>query len=150
MWRFEVIGEPQVARFLVRDADSLINTQERAAVDEWLASDRYFHVMRDWYTNTDLILAGLWGGVGGVLPPLKQLAARFKPFRMNTRNYDQDFLRMAVWPTVRRSCLTHDGYFDCLDSKPFPPWGRLPPGAHVGQDWRSRALRPAAARDLRR
>ena len=34
-WRFEVVGEPGIDRFLVRDADSIVNTQERAAVDEW-------------------------------------------------------------------------------------------------------------------
>ena len=47
MWRFEVIGDPGVERFLVRDADSVVNVKERVAVDEWIQSGKWFHVMRD-------------------------------------------------------------------------------------------------------
>jgi hypothetical protein len=53
----------------VRDADSVLNLRERLAVDDWLASGRWFHIMRDWWSHTDLVLAGMWGGVAGVLPP---------------------------------------------------------------------------------
>ncbi|MGZ0187411.1 MAG: tetratricopeptide repeat protein, partial [Alphaproteobacteria bacterium] len=45
-WRFQVIEDLAVRRFLIRDADSVINVRERVAVDEWLASDKPFHVMR--------------------------------------------------------------------------------------------------------
>ena len=150
LWRLEVVGDPTVSRFLVRDADAVVNTQERAAVDEWLASNRHFHVMRDWFTHTDLILAGLWGGAGGVLPPLDTLRAAFKPFRVATPNFDQDLLRMTVWPTARKSVLVHDGYFDCFDSRPFPATGRLPPGMHVGQDHTHRQIRAPQSQDKRR
>jgi tetratricopeptide (TPR) repeat protein len=68
LWRFEAIRDPSVKRFLIRDADSLLNVKERVAVDAWLRSGCYFHAMRDWYTHTDLILAGMWGGVGNILP----------------------------------------------------------------------------------
>ena len=149
-WRFEAACDPAVARFLIRDADSIVNTQERAAVDEWLASDRYFHVMRDWWTHTDLMLAGMWGGCGGVLPELAELRARFAPDRLETLNVDQDFLRLMVWPAARASCLIHDGCFDCLDSRPFPAVGRLPAGMHVGQDLRARRIRQPVPRDRRR
>ena len=57
-WRFKVANDPSVGRFLVRDVDSVIGEREKAAVDAWLASDKWFHVMRDWWTHTDLILAG--------------------------------------------------------------------------------------------
>jgi hypothetical protein len=150
MWRFGVIGDQSVQRFLIRDADSLVNTQERMAVDDWLSGDRWFHIMRDWFTHTDLVLAGMWGGVGGILPPLEQLTAEFKPFRMSNRNFDQDFLRMSVWPTAKKSCLIHDSYFDCFNSVPFPPFGRLPPGQHVGQNHQSRVLREQLPQDRRR
>jgi tetratricopeptide (TPR) repeat protein len=62
LWRFEVIRDPSVRRFLIRDADALLNIKERVAVDAWLQSDRYFHAMRDWHSHTDLILAGMWAG----------------------------------------------------------------------------------------
>ena len=77
LWRFETMSDRSLRRFLIRDADSLLNIKERVAVDAWLQSRYRFHAMRDWYTHTDLILAGMWGGVGGVLPPLIGIRATF-------------------------------------------------------------------------
>ncbi|HTC09337.1 MAG TPA: hypothetical protein VK726_11225 [Acetobacteraceae bacterium] len=54
LWRFDVLADPTVRRFLVRDADALLSVKERVAVDAWLASDCWFHTMRDWYTHTGL------------------------------------------------------------------------------------------------
>ena len=67
LWRFAVLGDKSVRRYLIRDADSLLTVKERVAVDAWLASNFHFHTMRDYFTRTDLILAGMWGGVGGTL-----------------------------------------------------------------------------------
>ena len=133
-WRFHVACDPDIKRFLVRDADSVISVQERVAVDEWLASDRYFHIMRDHFSHTDLILAGLWGGVGGVFPPLTTLLAKHPPDRFITRNIDQDFLRLSVWPTVKQSCLIHDSLFTSFSARDYPPFGRLPVNRHIGQN----------------
>lgn len=148
-WRFEVLGDEKVERFLVRDCDSVINSQERAAVEQWLASDRWFHAMRDFYTHTELLLAGMWGGVQGILPPLAELRTSFHPTTVPTRTFDQAFLRACAWPTVRESVLIHDSvYTGCLGSIPFPEIGRLPPGQHVGQNAAVRA--PAKAADSSR
>ena len=48
-WRFLVADDPGVDRYIVRDADALLNIRECLAVREWLGSDRHFHVMRDHY-----------------------------------------------------------------------------------------------------
>ena len=135
MWRFLVAGDPAVDRFLVRDADSLLTVQERVAVDDWLASGKRFHLMRDWYSHTDLILAGLWGGTGGVLTGIEERMAGYTGTTDRIdRKLDQRFLADVVWPSIRGDCLSHDSYFGCFDARPFPPWGRLPPGHHVGQN----------------
>lgn len=135
MWRFEVIGDPAVRFFLVRDCDSVLNTKERVAVDAWLASGRWFHAMRDYPSHTEVLLAGLWGGANGVLPPLAELRRHFRPRTAPTRTFDQVFLRETVWPTARQSVLIHDSvYTGCLGSVPFPPGGDLPRGWHVGQN----------------
>lgn len=135
LWRFDVLADPTVRRFLVRDADALLSVKERVAVDAWLASDCWFHTMRDWYTHTDLILAGMWGGVGNVLPGPDGLLQAYTGWRMENDHMDQDVLSEAVWPTIRSSCLIHDSVFTgCLGSVPFPPFGRLMPGHHVGQN----------------
>lgn len=135
LWRFDVIADPDVARFLIRDADSLLTIKERVAVEEWLRSRFHFHMMRDWYTHTDLILAGMWAGVGNILPAPSTLLGAYKAWRVETSHVDQDVLSETVWPCVRNNILIHDSIFHpCLGSVPFPPFGMLPEGHHVGQN----------------
>jgi tetratricopeptide (TPR) repeat protein len=150
LWRFEVIADPGVKRFLVRDADSLLNVKERMAVDDWTRSAKYFHLMRDYLTHTDLVLAGLWGGVSRVLPPLPTLLAAFKPWRVENDHVDQDLLTVTAWPTIRQSCLIHDSVFTgSLGSVPFPPYGDLPAGHHIGQNAFIHFRRQDGAKDRR-
>jgi hypothetical protein len=135
LWRFEVANDSKVRRFLVRDADSLLTVKERVAVDAWLASDAYFHMMRDFYTHTDLILAGMWGGVANILPNIEKLWEAYRPPHVQGRTADQRFLGDLVWPTVSQSCIIHDSAFTgCLGSVSFPPYGELFPGHHIGQN----------------
>jgi hypothetical protein len=143
LWRFGVISDPAVKRFLIRDADALLTVKERVAVDDWLASGKHFHMMRDYHTHTDLVLAGMWGGVGGILPPVDVLMKEFKPFRVEGNHIDQDLLSDRVWSTIRSSCLVHDSVFaGCLGSVPFPPYGMLQPGRHIGQSFLVQTRKP--------
>ncbi len=131
--RFWVANDPGVGYFLVRDCDAVINRREAEAVKAWMESGRWFHVMRDWWTHTDLVLAGMWGGVAGVLPDLGELFERYKCGKVETPNWDQWFLRDRVWGLIRRHCLVHDRFFRTPGSLPFP--GAEPEGnTHVGQD----------------
>ena len=132
-WRFKVANDPGVRRFLVRDVDSVINTREAHAVAEWIASPHWFHVMRDWHTHTDLILAGMWGGIAGVLPALDPLLAGYRSKMVETQNIDQWFLRDQVWRYLRGYCLIHDRLYALPGTRPWPdpdPDGNT----HVGQD----------------
>jgi hypothetical protein len=125
-----------VDRYLVRDADSLLSVQQRVAVDEWLASEFAFHMIRDWYSHTDLILAGLWGGTSGNLPGFeKNFKDYYNQQPYKDRKLDQNFLSEKVWSVFRRSCLIHDDFFGNFDARPFPLYGKLPPGQHVGQNY---------------
>ena len=135
LWRFGVVADPGVRRFLIRDADSLLSVKERVAVDAWLQSGYHFHAMRDWFTHTDLLLAGLWGGVGGILPPVETLLDHYTAWRVENDHVDQDLLAETVWPAIRRDVLIHDSVFvGCLGSVRFPPFGALLPGMHIGQN----------------
>ena len=131
--RFIVADDPEVGRFLVRDCDSVVNQREARAVGDWIASGRAFHVMRDWWTHTDPMLAGMWGGVAGVLPPMKSLLSTYKSKHLETPNWDQWFLRDQVWALIRDEALIQDRCFASRHAVPFP--GETPPGStHVGQD----------------
>lgn len=133
-WRFLVCDDCEVDRYLVRDVDSRLTIRERLAVDEWMASGRHFHVMRDWITHTELILAGMWGGVGGALCGMEDLFRAYVDQRYWSRTIDQQFLREWIWPTVRQSVLVHDSQFDLSPCCPFPALSQLPCG-HVGMGW---------------
>lgn len=122
MWRFLVADDPQVVRFLVRDADSLIGGREKALVEAWLVSGKWFHLIRDWYTHSELILAGLWGGCRGVLPQMRSLIAEFVASGdYSPTHMDQHFLRQKIWPTLCQSLLAHDSQFDFAGVVKFEP-----------------------------
>ena len=130
-WRFKVANAAGVGYFLVRDIDSVISVRECNAVQQWLDSERWFHIIRDWWTHTDLILAGMWGGVAGALPNLEQLLANYVSGKAETPNIDQWFLRDRVWKYVKQSCFIHDRCFTPTGAVPLPgpcPGGKL----HIG------------------
>ena len=122
-WRFLVIEDPTVKRFLIRDADSLLGYRERSAVDEWIASDKWFHVMRDFYSHTELILAGMWGGCTGVFTQLSEQMGQFIAVHTQNiqRELDQEYLRQCIWPTIQHSLLSHDSQQFDVEAKAFPP-----------------------------
>ncbi|MDR0458240.1 MAG: hypothetical protein LBH10_04315 [Burkholderiaceae bacterium] len=106
---------------MFRDADSVISRREAAAVDQWLASGKRFHMMRDHPGHIELIMAGLWGVAAGSLPPFQQLMQRFRFEETPIRHFaDQDFLRRYVWPYARASLMQHDSMFGFRDAAPFP------------------------------
>lgn len=130
-WRFLAADDEQVRYFVCRDADARINSQEAAAVAEWLGSGRPFHVMRDSPFHTELMLAGLWGGVGGRLRGMRGWIDRF--YRPTEHRWvDQDFLRMEIWPRIREQTMIHDGFYTLFGARPFPAEGRLTAPDHVG------------------
>jgi tetratricopeptide (TPR) repeat protein len=144
-WRFLATDDPQVERFLCRDCDSLVNPREKAAVDEWLASGKRFHVMRDHPEHAELIMAGMWGGVAGLLPKLSEQAVTYyEKHQQKWRWVDQDFLRDRIWPLIVDDCLVHDAYYQMgEDIRPFPAGSELAPGEHVG------GYRPRFAAEIR-
>ncbi len=122
-WRFLVMDDPTVKRFLIRDADSLVSWRERAAVDQWLASDCWFHTMRDFYSHTELILAGMWGGCRGVFNHIEQHIRDYVATGryLTLRVMDQHYLRYCIWPTVQQSVMMHDSQQFDPQGVPFPP-----------------------------
>ena len=133
-WRFLVADEPGLEAFLCRDCDSRLSAKEWAAVEDWLASGRTFHVMRDHVIHSELILAGLWGGRGGSgLEMGRRIREAFGPRQKNDYGSDQGFLARVVWPAIRRHTLAHDSYYDLGDSRRFPIGKPGSTGSHVGQ-----------------
>ncbi len=149
--RFLVADDPEVGYFMVRDCDSVVSPREAAAVAEWLGSGLPFHAMRDWYTHTDPMLAGMWGGIGSIFPDMASAIADFREATPLNTNWDQFFLRDRIWPAIRDQVMVHDRYFTAHRTRPFPT--PTPKGEeHVGQNefGHDEAGQAAALADLRR
>lgn len=120
MWRFLALDDPNVSYVIFRDADSVISPRESEAVSEWLESGRYFHTIRDSGSHTELILAGLWGAVTGVLPNIRQMMNEYvKTNELDKRFSDQYFLRNYLWKYVHQSLYASNNIFDFLESYPI-------------------------------
>ena len=110
-----------------RDLDSPLTLRERAAVDEWLLSNKVFHIMRDHPLHTFLIMGGMWGYrprfnstlTRLLLGKLRNVTLMQKFAGFN----DQQFLSTEMWPFVRLDVIVHDSYL-CEKfqpkARPFP------------------------------
>lgn len=140
-WRFLVIDDPTVKRFIIRDADSLVSYKERAAVAEWTQSGQWFHTMRDYFSHTELILAGMWGGCHGAITNMEQRIIDFlaEYTRSSNRVLDQHFLRYEIYPILVHSVLMHDSQNIQDHAVPMPmPKEKTPheeyPNFHIGRN----------------
>jgi hypothetical protein len=116
-WRFYACEDSDI--MLSRDTDSRLSLREKLAVDEWLSSDKDFHIMRDHpYHNTE-ILGGMWGVRNGLLKNIKELIKDYT--KGDFWQVDQNFLREKIHPLVINDSFTHDSYLNYTpNSRPFP------------------------------
>lgn len=168
-WRFLVAVDPNVDRYVVRDADAPLTLREEAAVAEWAASGAPFHSMRDHPVHTQYalewgqpLMGGMWGGVRGALGDAFAAALSGSPDVAAAVRADGDymadqkFLAAHAWPVaLQTGVLVHDSHA-CDDpttgARRFPT--RRVGDEHVGHAvlangaWRFddvRPLREAAA-----
>lgn len=122
-WRFWVMGDPQVKFFLIRDVNTLLSRRERAAVNDWLDSEYWFHHMRDYATHTELLLSAYLGGCFGPFKHIESILQQYWQLHQQTQKKDQEwyFLRQ-MWPTISRSLLTHDSQGYNSDGIAFPDY----------------------------
>jgi len=119
-WRFFPASEPDVKVMISRDADSRLSYREKAAVDEWLKSDKCFHIMRDHPCHSlpdskRTILGGMWGAKAGCVPEMADLINRYE--KINQWQSDQKFLNTQIYPLIKDKAMVHDEFFEI---KPFP------------------------------
>ena len=110
--RFLPLNDPAVSRFLVRDCDARLSAAEASLVDEWIASNCLFHIVRDHVLHNDLILAGLWGARANCGIDIADVISRYLKLRPgNKYGQDQVMLAEMIWPLIRSRCLVHDKYY---------------------------------------
>lgn len=116
-WRFKAADSYDTV--LSRDTDSRLSQREKAAVDEWLNSDKDFHIIRDHPYHATQILGGLWGVRNGLLKGVigKAITNYDKKDFDNKYQVDQNFLKDIIYPLVKDKAMVHDEFFE---KKPFP------------------------------
>lgn len=118
-WRFLALERDDCDVVIMRDIDSLISEREKVLVDEWLASDKPFHIIRDWYGQMDLILAGLWGARMGLLSNIQHWIDTFlaRNTRIHPTHADQHFLAQYIYPRIKDFALHHSSVFEYEQSR---------------------------------
>lgn len=114
-WRFESSYDKNAKLIIFRDTDSRLSLREKYAVDEWIKSDKTFHIMRDHPYHNFPILGGMWGYKNNNKYPMQILLESFN----KTNNYGTDykFLAEELYPLIADDKMVHDEFFD---KKPFP------------------------------
>jgi len=109
--RFLIADDPDVDRFIVRDADSRLNEREKAAVDEWTQTAFPVHNMRDHPNHVYAMMAGMWGAKKGFLKSAKIEDLINQWGAKSVYGDDQNFLERLVQDRVGWSdVLVHDSY----------------------------------------
>lgn len=121
MWRFEAIDNDNVSVMLSRDTDTRILLREKLAVDEWINSDKLFHIMRDHPYHSYPIQGGMFGmKKNPKIISLCYLINNFKQY--GDRTYDQDFLKNSIYPIVKNDAFIHSSFCKLENeiTNPFP------------------------------
>lgn len=123
-WRFEINDDLGVDKYIIRDLDSRFSVRDRAAVEQWLASGKPFHVIRDSRHHQKAIMGGMWGGTPGYFAMRRQIA---RWGRYDYYDCDQQMLEESIWPRLQTLCHVNDQE---AGLHPLPP---NPDGTHLGQ-----------------
>lgn len=134
IWRCLGIEEPQADIVLVRDVDSRFSDRETRAVQQWLKSDKLFHVMRDYSGHNTTIQAGMWGWKKE-LGTLGMRDSLLKWTQSSKEVSDQHFLHEVIWPKVKHSVMQHDSFSrdKYPGAIPFPDGDKSVSGSFVGE-----------------
>lgn len=108
--RFQAADDADV--MISRDCDSRLTTREADAVNEWLDSDKTFHIMRDHPWHGAKILGGMWGCRKNALPYYTDFGTTMSSWNMEDRwQTDQEFLEQKIYPYVVDDAMIHASFF---------------------------------------
>ncbi len=124
-WRFLATGEKDMDACIVRDADSRFGSRERQMGDEWLASGKPFHIIRDHPCHSKAMMGGTWGVRGGCVPDMEKLMKETREMYSD----DQAFLLNEIYygrikENLEENVLIHGDFvaFPGETLVPTPPW----------------------------
>lgn len=109
-YRFFSIDDPEVEIMCVRDADSRIYERDRACIEDFVNSDKLFHIIRDHPNHHHPIMGGMWGIKKGVLGMKLETIFEVWAKENNSTEFwnDMDFLRNFFYPHILPHSIIHD------------------------------------------
>jgi hypothetical protein len=126
--------------FINRNMKYCLIEREVAAVNNWLQSNKLFHIMRDHPSHEYGIVSGMWGYFNAHNRTLSQHLVKYVIDKYISEWYysdstDQNFLDTFIWPIAYKNATVHDSY-NCKSfgwSLPFPI-KRNDKNCYVGQN----------------
>ena len=110
-WRFLPLMDNSVKTLITRDLDSRLNTKELHLVNEWLASGKTFHIMRDGVPHIMPFMAGCIGFQKPLPFDFQDLLSKTSMFwEINRYNNDQLFLAHCIYPLTVNNRIVHDTF----------------------------------------
>ena len=105
-WRMFPMDDDDVDVVISRDADSLLCERDSYALNEWLKSDKNFHVIRDHCHHRSPIMGGTWGCRNHINKGIIELL--FEAIKKNPEwaSNDQIFLNTYVYKKMRDEMKT--------------------------------------------
>ncbi len=109
-YRFFSIDFPDVEVMCVRDADSRVNERDKACIEDFVHSDKKFHILRDHPNHHHPIMGGMWGLKKGLLQcSLQEAFHTWKETHTATEFWnDMDFLKQFFYPHIIPFAMIHD------------------------------------------
>jgi protein O-GlcNAc transferase len=111
-YRFFSIDFPDVEVMCVRDADSRINERDKACIEDFMNSDKLFHIIRDHPNHHHPIMGGMWGVKKNYMNVrLLDAFQRWKQSNSSAEFWnDMDFIKNFFYPDVLPVAMIHDEY----------------------------------------
>jgi hypothetical protein len=124
-WRFKAISRTDVDLMEVRDCDSRISERDFFSIEEFIKSDKQYHILRDHpLGHYHRINGGMWGcKKNEFIMEIDKLINEYlknnyshvfntDAARHDTiRNADQIFLADVLYPVFQKDSIVHDEYF---------------------------------------
>lgn len=106
-WKFYPYFDEDVGVIIGRDPDSRPSLREKIAIDEWLESDKQFHIMRDHpgHCTGTPILGAMWGMKTSISLDLQKLMDEYENSQWPM--IDQWFLMKSIYPLVKNCSMIH-------------------------------------------
>ena len=122
--RFNALDE-ECDVLISRDTDSRVHDRDAACIEDFLASNKLLHIIRDHRCHGVRILAGMWGlRKRALTQPIQPIIQSWLASHGNPSRYgcDQMFLAHVIYPALVGQAMIHDskGHFRQNESELQP------------------------------